>query len=173
MRKLLVSFINSKRPSLLLQSFSTNHCGTSASSYALGAVLSQVSDSGKHPIAFDSRKLILAELNYEIHDKELLDIVWALKCLRVFLLSLSSPFEVLTNHSSLQYCMSSNVLTCHQAHWAELLSDFHFSITYHPGGLANLPDGLPHRDNFYPERGQDFISKNPMNFQKLIKKDEF
>ncbi|MBW0555574.1 hypothetical protein O181_095289, partial [Austropuccinia psidii MF-1] len=50
---------------------------TDASSYALGAVLSQVSDSVKHPIAFDSQKPIQAELNYEINDKELLGIVWA------------------------------------------------------------------------------------------------
>ncbi|MBW0486811.1 hypothetical protein O181_026526 [Austropuccinia psidii MF-1] len=62
-----------------------------------------VSDAGKHPIAFDSRKLVPAELKYEIHDKELLGIVWALKLWRAFLLSLSSPFEVLTDHSSLQY----------------------------------------------------------------------
>ncbi|MBW0532152.1 hypothetical protein O181_071867 [Austropuccinia psidii MF-1] len=43
---------------------------TDASDYALGAVLSQISDSGKHPIAFDSCKPLSAELNYEIHDKE-------------------------------------------------------------------------------------------------------
>ncbi|MBW0532091.1 hypothetical protein O181_071806 [Austropuccinia psidii MF-1] len=67
---------------------------TDASNYALGAVLSQVSDSGKHPIAVDSFKLIPAELNYEIHDTELLGIVWALNHWRAFLLSLSSPFEV-------------------------------------------------------------------------------
>ncbi|MBW0493495.1 hypothetical protein O181_033210 [Austropuccinia psidii MF-1] len=48
---------------------------TDASDYALGAVLSQVTDSGKNPIAFDSHKLLPAELNYEIHDKELLGIV--------------------------------------------------------------------------------------------------
>ncbi|MBW0550697.1 hypothetical protein O181_090412 [Austropuccinia psidii MF-1] len=106
---------------------------TNASNYALGAVLSQVSDSGKHPIAFDSCKLIPEELNYEIHDKELLGIVWTLKHWRAFLLSLSSPFEVLTNHSSLQYFMSSKVLTCRQARWAEFLSEFHFSIIYRPG----------------------------------------
>ncbi|MBW0581631.1 hypothetical protein O181_121346 [Austropuccinia psidii MF-1] len=75
---------------------------TDASSYDLGSVLSQVSDSGKHPIAFDSCKLMPAELKYEINDHELLGIVCALKRWRVFLLSLSSPFEVLTNHSSLQ-----------------------------------------------------------------------
>ncbi|MBW0463462.1 hypothetical protein O181_003177 [Austropuccinia psidii MF-1] len=131
-----------------------------------------VSDSGKHHIAFKSGKLIPAELNYEIHDKELLGIVWTLKRWRAFLLSLSSPFEVLTDHSSLQYFMSSKVLTHSQARWAKFLSEFHFSITYHPGRLATLVDALSRQENVYPERGEDFISKNPMNFQKLIKKDE-
>ncbi|MBW0543479.1 hypothetical protein O181_083194 [Austropuccinia psidii MF-1] len=42
---------------------------TDASDYALSAVLSQISDSAKHPIAFSSCKLLPAELNYEIHDK--------------------------------------------------------------------------------------------------------
>ncbi|MBW0585957.1 hypothetical protein O181_125672 [Austropuccinia psidii MF-1] len=89
-----------------------------------------VSDSEKHPIALNSHKRIPAECNYDIHDKELLGIVWARKCWRAFLLSRSSPFEVLTNHSSLQYFMSSKVLTFRQARCAELLSEFHFSITY-------------------------------------------
>ncbi|MBW0571146.1 hypothetical protein O181_110861 [Austropuccinia psidii MF-1] len=53
---------------------------TDASDYALGAVLSQISDSGKHPIAFDSCRRLTADLHYEIHEKELLGIVWALKC---------------------------------------------------------------------------------------------
>ncbi|MBW0528616.1 hypothetical protein O181_068331 [Austropuccinia psidii MF-1] len=65
---------------------------TDASDYALGALLSQVNDSGKHPISFDSGKLLPAELNYEIHDKKLLGIVWALKHWRAILLSLSYPF---------------------------------------------------------------------------------
>ncbi|MBW0501901.1 hypothetical protein O181_041616 [Austropuccinia psidii MF-1] len=120
---------------------------TDASNYALGAVLGQVTDSGKHPISLDSRKLIPAELNYEINDKELLGVVWALKRWRSFLLSLSSPFEVLTNNSSLQYFISSKVLNCHQACWAEFLSEFHFSITYCPGCLATLLDALSRRDD--------------------------
>ncbi|MBW0485755.1 hypothetical protein O181_025470 [Austropuccinia psidii MF-1] len=52
---------------------------TNASDYSLGAVLSQVSNSGRQPIAFYSHKVSPEELNYEIHDKELLGIVWALK----------------------------------------------------------------------------------------------
>ncbi|MBW0506935.1 hypothetical protein O181_046650 [Austropuccinia psidii MF-1] len=138
----------------------------------MGAVLSQASDSGKHPIAFDSHKHIPEELNYEICDKELLGIVWALKQWRAFLLSLYWSFEVLTDHSSLQYFMSSKVLPRCQARWAEFLSEFHFSITYHPGCLATLLQALSCRDNVYLEKGEDFISKNPMNLQQLIKKDE-
>ncbi|MBW0487560.1 hypothetical protein O181_027275 [Austropuccinia psidii MF-1] len=158
MRKVSVSF--------------TTTVETNASNYALGAILSQVSDSGKHPIAFNHHKPIPSELKYEINDKELLGIVWALKHWRAFLLSLSSPFEVLTNHSSLKYFMASNVLTRRQARWAEFLSEFHFSITYHPNHLATLLDALSCQHNIYPERGEDFIRKNSMNIQKLIKQDE-
>ncbi|MBW0540020.1 hypothetical protein O181_079735 [Austropuccinia psidii MF-1] len=75
---------------------------TDASDYSLGAVLSEVNDSGKHLIAFDSHNLLPAELNYEICDKELLGIAWALKCWRSFLLSLSDSFEVLKDHYFLQ-----------------------------------------------------------------------
>ncbi|MBW0506055.1 hypothetical protein O181_045770 [Austropuccinia psidii MF-1] len=144
---------------------------TDTSDYALGAVLSQVNDSGKYPIAPDSRKLLPAELNYEIHDKKLLGIVWPLKRWRAFILSLSNSFEVVTEPSSLQYFISSKVLTCCQASWAEFLSEFHFTITYCPGRLATLPDALSHQESVYPERGVDFISKNPQNFHQVIKQD--
>ncbi|MBW0572504.1 hypothetical protein O181_112219, partial [Austropuccinia psidii MF-1] len=151
--------------------FLPNVVVTDASDYTLGSVLSQVNDSGNHPIAFDSSKLLPAELNYEFHDKELLGIVWALKVWRAFLLSLFNSFEVLADHSSLQYFMSSKVLTRLQAHWAEFLSEFHFPITYCPGRLATLPDALSRWDDVYPERGVDFISKNPQNFHQVIKQD--
>ncbi|MBW0479258.1 hypothetical protein O181_018973 [Austropuccinia psidii MF-1] len=143
---------------------------TEASDYALGAVLSQVNDSGKHPFELDSHKPLPAELNYEINDKELLGIVWALKRWRAFLISLSNHFEAFTHHYSLQYFMSSKVLTCFQACWAEFLSEFHFTINYHPGRLATLPDAWSYGNNMYLERGVDFIGKNPQNFHQVIKK---
>ncbi|MBW0547446.1 hypothetical protein O181_087161 [Austropuccinia psidii MF-1] len=143
---------------------------TDASDYALGAILSQVNDSGKHPIEFDSRNLFPAELNYEIHDKELLGTVWALKRWRAFLVSLSNIFEVFKDHSSLQYFISSKVLTPPKAHWVEFLSEFHFTITYCQGKLATLPDSLSCWD-MYPEKGVDFISKNPQNLHEIIKQD--
>ncbi|MBW0469967.1 hypothetical protein O181_009682 [Austropuccinia psidii MF-1] len=38
--------------------------------------------------------------------------------------------------------------------------------------LATLPDALSYWDDVYPEREEDFIRKNPMNFQQLIKQDK-
>ncbi|MBW0553764.1 hypothetical protein O181_093479 [Austropuccinia psidii MF-1] len=145
---------------------------TDGSDYDLSAVLSQVNGSVKHPIAFDSRKLLPAGLKYKIHDKELLGIFCALKHWRAFLLSLSDSFKVLKEHSSLQYFMSSKVLTCCQAHWAEFLPLFHFSITYRPGRLATLPVALSCWDNMYPERGVDFIRKNPQSFCQVLNQNE-
>ncbi|MBW0588130.1 hypothetical protein O181_127845 [Austropuccinia psidii MF-1] len=37
--------------------------------------------------------------------------------------------------------------------------------------LATLPDALSCWDYMYPERGVDFISKNPQNFHQVIKQD--
>ncbi|MBW0470857.1 hypothetical protein O181_010572 [Austropuccinia psidii MF-1] len=144
---------------------------TDDSDYALDAVLSQVYDSGKHSIAFDSCNPLPAELNYEIHYKKLLGIVSPLKNWRAFLLSLFSPFEVLTNHSLLQYFTSSKILTFPQACWDEFLSELYFSIAYCPGCLATLPDALSCWNNVYPERGEDLISKSSMNYQPIIKQD--
>ncbi|MBW0541888.1 hypothetical protein O181_081603, partial [Austropuccinia psidii MF-1] len=37
--------------------------------------------------------------------------------------------------------------------------------------LATLPDSLSLWDNVYPERGVEFVGKNPHNFQQVIKQD--
>jgi len=48
--------------------------------YVLGARLTQPEDDGKpRPVVFWSRKMISAEINYDIHDKELLAIVSVFK----------------------------------------------------------------------------------------------
>jgi hypothetical protein len=53
---------------------------TDASDYTTGAILEQKDILGRsHPIAYFSKLLQPAERNYEIHDKELLAIIHALK----------------------------------------------------------------------------------------------
>ena len=47
-----------------------------ASDFAFGSILSKQGDDEKlHPMVFHLRKFDIAEINYEIHDKELLAIV--------------------------------------------------------------------------------------------------
>jgi len=53
---------------------------TDASDFAIGAILSQWNNEERlHPVAFHYGKFQPAEINYKIHDKELLAIVDALK----------------------------------------------------------------------------------------------
>ena len=47
--------------------------------YALGGVLSQLQDDKWRSVAFNSHTMTNAKLNYDIYDKELLTIMYALK----------------------------------------------------------------------------------------------
>ena len=53
---------------------------TDASDFALGCVLSQLqSNNATHPVGYYSRKFKPTELNYDVHDKEMLAIMTAFK----------------------------------------------------------------------------------------------
>ncbi|KAI7967784.1 hypothetical protein MJO29_001061 [Puccinia striiformis f. sp. tritici] len=149
---------------------------TDASDYAIAGVLSQFSEAGvlssKHPVAFESRKLKAGELNYEIHDKELLAIIYCLQKWRAYLFSVSTTFEVITDHDALKYFMSTKVLTRRQARWAEFLAEFNFIITFRPGRLSSLPDALTRREDVYPKAGEAFADKNPGNVRQLFKTND-
>ena len=121
---------------------------TDASDFAIGAVLSQKHDDGLfHPIGYISRTLNSAERNYDVHDKEMLAIVFAAIEFRPLLMSTSSPFEIFTDHHSLEYFMSSKALNQRQARWSERLSDLHFTLHYRPGTANSAADGLSRRED--------------------------
>ena len=63
--------------------------------YALTAILSTVSlmDNEVHPIAFHSCTLMPPELNYDVHDKELLAIFEAFKIWRHYLEGSLTPTD--------------------------------------------------------------------------------
>ena len=123
---------------------------TDASDYAISAVLSQYHDKTLHPVAFMSRKMNPAERNYEIHDKELLAIVDAVKLWRHYLEGLASPFIILSDHQALQYFQSSKTLTRRQARWSEVINHHKYVIRYRPGEKSGKPDALSRRPDFAP-----------------------
>ena len=70
---------------------------TDASNYALAAILSiQDTDGEVHPVAFKSRTFTRSELNYNVHDKELLAIYEAFKSWHHYLEGSTFPVDVIT-----------------------------------------------------------------------------
>ena len=115
---------------------------TDASDYAIATILSQWQDGELHPIAFFSRTLQAAELNYDTHDNELLAIFSAFKTWHHYLEGTSDPVDVVTDHKNLEYFSTTKMLTRRQAQWSEYLSQFNMVIQFRPSKLGEKPDSL-------------------------------
>ena len=137
---------------------------TDASDFALGAIMSQQQPTTiLHPTAFYSRKFKSAELNYDVHDKEMLAIVEAFKQWEHLLKSVQSTVTVWTDHKNLEYFSTTKVLSRRQARWAEHLAEFDFVIIYRPGTKNVKADVLSRRWDHAPEGGGE---KPQMSFLK-------
>lgn len=122
---------------------------TDASDYAIGMRMTQQGDDGKtRPVAFHSRKLVQAELNYDIHDKEMLAIVTAFKVWRVYLEGAQQTIIVKTDHKNLTYFTTTKELTRRQARWAETLSQYDFRIIHCKGNENGQADALSRRPDY-------------------------
>ena len=82
---------------------------TDASDRALGVCITQEQDGKRHLVAYYSRKLILAEQNYNIYDKELLAIVASLQHQRVYAEGVLGLI-ILTDYKNLLYFTTTKVL---------------------------------------------------------------
>jgi hypothetical protein len=124
---------------------------TDASGFALAGVITQQQEAGGlwHPVAFWSRKMLPAEMNYETHDQELLAIVEIFRIWRHYLLGVHVTVIVLTDHNNLKYFMTTKALNPRQARWAETLAQFDFEIRYRTG-KSNPADGPSRRPDYKP-----------------------
>jgi hypothetical protein len=89
--------------------------------------------------------MIDAELNYPIHDKEMLAIISSFLHWRAHLEGTPEKIQVMSDHKALEYFMTTKALTARQARWAEVLSQFDFQIMYRPGA-TNRADALTRRE---------------------------
>ena len=79
---------------------------TNSSGYVDGGCLAQYDDQHRLcPVAYFSRKKLPAEVNYPIHDKEMLAVILCLKQWDAELRSTKAPFTVLTDYKNLEYFM--------------------------------------------------------------------
>lgn len=92
------------------------------------------------PVAFKSRALSGAEMNYPVHKQEMLSIIRAVKKWRVDLLG--SHVEIFTDHRTLENFDYQKDLSKCQARWMEYLSQYEYTITYIPGEENSIADAL-------------------------------
>lgn len=111
-----------------------------ASSYGLGAVLTQTIDGVERVIAFASQILNKSQRNYTVTEKECLAVVWAVKKFRCYLEGFH--FTVITDHSSLRWLHNLKNPSGRLARWALELLEYDYEIVHRKGALHHVPDAL-------------------------------
>ncbi len=109
---------------------------TDASIEGLGGVLLQED----RPLAYESRRLIPAEVNYTTGEQELLAVVHALNIWRCYLEG--SDFTVVTDHNPLVHLPTQPNLSRRQVRWSEYLQRFNFKWVYKSGKGNSAADAL-------------------------------
>jgi len=139
-----------------------------ASDEAIETCISQSDDKKHlHSIAYYSCKLTVAELNYEIHDKELLAIVDSFKQWRVYLKEFKYQIQVYTDHKNLLYFTIMKVLNQRQIRWSKKLSSYNFNIQYWKRSENSKTDVLSRRADHMTDKSQinqTILQQNQNNF---------
>ena len=153
-----------------------------ASSVGLGAVLKQCLNGKITTIAFASKKLSQAEINYSQIDKEALAIIFGVKKFKDFLLG--TRFVINTDHKPLMHLFNpdKNIPTHTNARiqrWALFLSAFQFDINHVFGKNNQVADALSRlpldSDSEYCNTPGEFvnlidmISDTPIDFDYVKK----
>lgn len=117
---------------------------TDASDICSGAVLSfGTSWESARSVAFDSSMFKDAELNYPVHEKELLAVIHTLKKWQSDLIG--SPFFVFTDHKTLENFETQRDLSRQQVRWMEFLSQYDARFVYIKGDRNSVADALSRR----------------------------
>ena len=133
--------------------------------FAMGGVLSmKCEDERWRPVAYISKSLNEAERNYEIHDKEMLAIIWCLEAWRHFLEGAKDQFEIWTDHKNLEYFMKAQKLNQRQARWSLYLSRFDFTLKHVAGKSMERVDSLSRRVDW--AEGVERDNKNQVMLKK-------
>jgi transposase InsO family protein len=115
-----------------------------ACDYAVGATLQQDHGNGLQPVAYRSRKLTPAEINYDTREKEFLALVDACSHWRHYLHS-ELPFTLLSDHDSLKYHKTMPNLSGRLARWIEKMAEFDYTIEHIAGVKNVVADALSRR----------------------------
>lgn len=113
---------------------------TDASSFGLGAVLTQQHPDGERVVAYASRTLNGAEKNYSATELECLAVVWGIRKMRGYLEGYA--FTVLTDHQSLRWLQRIEEPSGRLGRWIFELQQFDFDVQYRRGSQNTVADAL-------------------------------
>lgn len=113
-----------------------------ASDLAISGVLVQKDPetNEEKPIAFASRKLRGAELNYTTTEKECLAVIFSIEKFKQYIEGLQ--FEVITDHSALLWLLKQQDLKGRLARWVLLIQQYDFDIKHIKGKNNVVPDAI-------------------------------
>ena len=104
---------------------------TDASKVAVAALLSQVQEGIKWPIAFASRQKNTPEQSYTMSESEMLALVWATKFFRCYLFG--RKFLARTDHSAVTYLRNFSDQNQRLMRWSMKLSELDFIVEHRAG----------------------------------------
>ncbi|KAL4149788.1 hypothetical protein QTP88_003652 [Uroleucon formosanum] len=111
-----------------------------ASNYAIGCVLSQGPIGTDPPIAYASRTLNRAELNYNTTEKELCAIIWGVTQFRPYLFG--QKFNIVTDHRALNWLFNIKDPGSRLTRWRLKLAEYEYEIHFKPGASNTNADAL-------------------------------
>ena len=120
---------------------------------SVASILTQPDDEGRqHPVAYESRKLTVAERNYPAHVLELLAVVHALRVFKHYLLGSGAPrpggcrsdFDLRTDNQAITWLKTNRHLNKMYVRWLDEIEDFWFDVMHLPGA-RNPADPLTRR----------------------------
>lgn len=115
---------------------------TDASDVAGAAVLTQDTDQGNRPLCYYSFKFSPTQKNYSASERECMAVIFAIENFRPYIEA--SKFEVVTDHSALQWLMNTKDLHGRLARWALRLQAYagQMTLVHRSGKRMELPDAL-------------------------------
>lgn len=113
---------------------------TDASDIGTGSVLMQKINGEERVIAYSSQKLSPAEQKYMVTEKELLAIIHAIEKFMPYIQGVK--FNVITDHSALQYLRSLKDPCGRLCRWALKLQALDFEVFHRKGKQNVVPDAL-------------------------------
>ena len=116
---------------------------TDASKWAIGATLLQKQEDGQiHPCGYLSHALTQTERNWQIYDRELYAIIYALDEWKYLLLGGEHTLTIHCDHKNLTYYRTPQRLTARQARWWTNLSRYNYQLIHIPGAKLIQADAL-------------------------------